>query len=242
MNREQAKEILSLHRVDAATAGNDELAAARRLLVDDAELAAWWEAHRAFDAGVRGALEGIPVPAGLADCILQELPQAKRIVWWRQPVVWAAAASVVLWLGFWLHHQALNREFAAFNIRLARAALRDYRMELRTNSLPAIRDYLAHRGCPADYELHAGLERLPGLGCGSLRWRNQPVSMICFERNPDQLVWLFVTDAASVAGAPRSARPVIRTVGELSLAAWSEGRRLYVVAAVGPPEILHDYL
>jgi hypothetical protein len=242
MNREEAKDILRIQHSQASSAGDVELAAARELLRHDPELAEWWEQHRAFDASMRQALAGIPVPAGLAERIVRDHSRRARSQWWRRPIVWAAAASVTLLAGVWFVQHSRESEFAAFSIRMARSALRDYRMELETNNVAAIRGYLASRSAPADYQLRASLDQLPSLGCGIVRWRNQPVSMICLDRGKKQILWLFVADPQTVRGAPTGAEPVYRQVGDLAVAIWNDGHRLYLAGAIGSPEVLRQYL
>jgi hypothetical protein len=242
MNREEAQDILRIQHPQAPSPGDAELAAARELVRHDPELADWWEQQRAFDGAMRQALAGIPVPAGLAERIVRDHSRRLRVHWWHRPIIWAAAASVALLAGVWHVRHSREDEFAAFSIRMARAALRDYRMEIQTNDLAAIRGYLASRSAPADYQLRARLDQLPGLGCGIVRWRNQPVSMICLDRGQKQILWLFVADPKTVPGAPTGAEPAYRQVGGLAVAVWNDGHRLYLAGALGSPEGLRQYL
>jgi hypothetical protein len=242
MNREDAQDILRIHPPGASSGSDAELAAAREQLRHDPELAEWWERHQTFDAAMRGALAGIPVPPGLPAQIARARSRRARLRGWRHPIVWAAAASVALLAGVWLVRERHQTEFAAFNVRKARAAIRDYRMELETNDLAAIRRFLASRSAPADYRLRPAWDRMPGLGCGVVQWRNQPVSMICLDRGNKQILWVFVVDPAAVPGAPDTTDPVFRKVGDLAVATWREGRWLYMAGAVASTEALKEYL
>lgn len=245
---EQAKEILSMARPGHADPEDADQQEALRLAALDPELRRWWEEHQRLDASLRTALHSIPVPARLADRIVAGRPSATR----RFPLPfprprrwhWGLAAAAVLalaaWL-IWLSFPAAPR-FPVYRDRMARAALRDYRMDLQTNNLAAVQRYLAQRGAPAEYALSPPLQALPGLGCGVLRWQNQPVSMICFDRGGGQLLWLFVAPRGAVAGAPAGREPVFGSVGRLTTAAWSEGPLCYLLATVGEQPILERYL
>jgi hypothetical protein len=245
---EQAKEILSIARPDRAGPEEADVREALRLVELDPGLRRWWEAHQHLEATVRTALQSIPVPAQLAERILAGRPPATR----RLPLplprprrwLWGLAAAAVFALAAWLFWSSLPAapRFPVYRDRMARAALRDYRMDFQTNDLAAVQRYLAQRGAPAGYALSPSLRALPGLGCGVLRWQDQPVSMICFDRGEGQLLWLFVTEQRAVAGAPAGREPVFASVGRLVTAAWSEGSLFYLLATVGEEPALKRYL
>lgn len=245
ITREQAKEILSTRQPGQPETADAELAEALRLTERDSALRQWWEEHQRFDARVRAALQSIPVPPDLAGRIIAgrpaptlRLPPPRRWLWGL-----AAAAAVVAfaaWLVWW--SQPAGPQFPTFRIRMARNALREYRMDIQTNDLAAIQQFLAQNRAPAQYALKPAMQALPGLGCGVLRWQNQPVSMICFDRGQGQILWLFVAERGAVAGAPAGREPVFASVGRLSTAAWSEGELVYLLAAVGDRQLLEKFL
>jgi len=247
---EQAREILSIARPGHAGPEESDRQEALRLAELDPELRRWWEEHQRLDASVRMALQSIPVPAQLANRIIAGQPSATRRFLlplpfpqprrWRWGLAAAAVLALAGWL-IWLSFPAAPR-FPVYRDRMARAALRDYRMDLQTNNLAAVQRYLAQRGAPAEYALSPRLQALPGLGCGVLRWQNQPVSMICFDRGGGQLLWLFVTSRGAVAGAPAGREPVYGAVGRLTTAAWSEGPLFYLLVTVGEQPVLQRYL
>lgn len=244
MTREQAKEFLSTRPVGAPPGTDSEWTEALRLVASDRELQDWWEERQRFNSGVRTALRTIPVPSDLAERILAERPRSVvRLPApdWR---LWAAVAAVLL-LGGWLIWWWLpprSPQFSDFRNRMARAALRDYRMDVQTSDLAAIQRYLAQHRAPAGYALSRRLEALPGLGCGVLRWQNQPVSMVCFDLGQGQVLWLFIAEQAAVAGAPASREPAFVALGRLATAAWSAGNHVYLLMAVGTQDLLKSFL
>ncbi len=244
ITREQAKDILSTRRPGSPAAADPELAEALRLVEREPELRQWWEEHQRFDAGVRAALQAIPVPPDLAGRIVAgrpastlRLPAPRRWLW---GLAAAAVVAFAAWLVWW--SQPAGPQFPTFRIRMARTALREYRMDIQTNDLAAIQRFLAQNRAPAQYALSPPMQALPGLGCGILRWQNQPVSMICFDRGQGQILWLFVAERGAVAGAPAGREPVFASVGRLATAAWSEGNQVYLLAAVGDRRLLEKFL
>jgi hypothetical protein len=247
MTRDQAKEILSTGRA-GALAGTDAVwLEAIQLAERDAVLREWWAGRQRFNSEVSAAFRRIEVPPDLAQRILAGRPG--KIVpfpgvqrrWWAAAI---AAIAAILVLGGWLWWVGLPRgpQFQDFRHRMARAALRDYRMDIQTNDLRAIRQYLEGHRAPAGYELSPRLEALPGLGCGVLRWQDQPVSMVCFDLGAGQVLWLFVAERTAVAGAPGRPQPAFEPVGRLATAAWSTGRHVYLLMSVGTADLLKQFL
>ena len=248
MTHKQVKDVLRLQRAGRVDTSNAEVVEALRLVVAEPGLRAWWEEHQQFDRGIRAAMESLPIPGELEADILArrtpsrvvQLPGRRRRIW-----AWAAAAAAVLALivgsVFW-GRGAKTSEWDTFRNRMARAALREYRMTLTTNDLGVIRGYLAQAGAPAGYELPAGVQRLPGLGCGVVRWQDRPVSMVCFDLGRNRILWLFVAELASVPGAPAASEKRAETWGRLATTAWSDGRHVYLLAMVGEPGELRPYL
>jgi hypothetical protein len=163
-------------------------------------------------------------------------------VWYRQPA-WLAAAAVALFIGIaglWFAQKTPN-QFAQFRDRMVSTALREYRMDLVTNDMTQLRQFMAAKGAPADYDVTKGLARLALTGGGLVRWQSHPVTMVCFNRGDNQMLFLFVMDRSAIKEVP-SQTPEVATVHDLITVSWSEGDKTYVLA--GPPEadFLKKYL
>lgn len=235
MTRREAQEILLACRPGREDLADPQVAAALELARTDPALREWYERHCAWDAAVRQGLGSIPVPADLKYAILT----GERIVpgpahWWQRRGVLVAAAAVLVFLitlgVLFLNRGKSTNSFAQFRRSMIGTALREYRMDLQTNDMREIRTFLGRRGAPADYSVPAGLEKLKLTGCGVLDWQGKPVTMVCFERNDINLLWMFVMKVADWKDRPPSQAQFEKVI-TCATASWTEGDTVYVVAS-----------
>ena len=188
MSPAEAKDVLLLYRPGTADAADPQMAEALDLARHDPELGRWLDQHRAFQKAMRTTFRQIEVPAHLKTSLLIRSQVPEPIVtsqpWWRSPVWLTAGVAVLLLLGLAVlqFRSPSPKRFANYEARVVSAALREYRMDLVTNDMNQVRQFMAQRGAPADYHLPPGLQRLQLTGGGLLTWRSQPVAMVCFDR------------------------------------------------------------
>lgn len=244
MNRAQAKEALLLYRPGSADAQDPEVATALELTKTDEELRRWFEQQQAVQAALRRKFREIPVPEFLKDAILAERKLLRPSFWARPPAWLAAAAAIVLLLGIaalLLQGPRPPDRFADFRSRMVRTVLREYRMDIVTNDMTQVRRFMAARGAPADYVVTKGLAALPLTGGGLLRWRDNPVSMVCFDRGGGNMLYLFVIKRGVLKGAPPDL-PQTAKVNKLATVSWSQGDETYVLAGEEDPQSLQRRL
>jgi hypothetical protein len=238
----QAKRVLLLHRPGDGESSDPELIEALRLAREDAGLRAWHAEHCAFQAAMRDKFRKIQAPPELkqriagAQKILRARFQRRRVLWL------AAAAAVVLLLtlaGAFFGRRTPDA-FSDYRSRMVRTALREYRMDVRTNDLAELRRRLAVLGAPADYAVPAGLGKLSLTGGGLLQWRGNPVAMVCFDRGDKEMIFLFVMNKSAVNDSPATA-PVLAKVNKLLTASWTEGDKTYVLAGPEEPDFKSKY-
>jgi hypothetical protein len=246
LNSSEAREILLLYRPGTADAAEPQMAEALEMARQDPELGRWFEQHRAFQKAMRAGFQQIEVPAHLKISLLTQKPAQQKSIpphpWWRSPV-WLAAAAVVLLLGLagaWLKPRPANR-FANYQSRVVSEAQREYRMDLVTNDMRQIRQFMASRGAPADYDVARGLEHLQLTGGGRLTWRSNPVTMVCFDRGDKQMLFLFVLKRSAVKDPP-PASPQLARVNQMLTASWTHGDNTYVLAGPEEADFLEKYL
>jgi hypothetical protein len=246
VTREQAQEILLLHRANGAIEQDAEMSEALRFAASDPELAKWLELHREFQANVARELAAIEPPADLKAKILAgvsaiEKPISQKAArGWRRRQILAIAAAIILLAtltGLLATHENPDAPtFANFRSRMTSFALRTYAMDVVTNNPAAVRDFLKTHGAPADFSLTPQLARLPVKGGGRLSWQNQPVAMMCFGLTNNQTAFMFVIDEHALNKQPP--RFDVEAGKNFSSVAWTKEGKLYLLAAAEPADVL----
>lgn len=243
MNRAEARQVLVLYRPGSADDRDPEIAAALDLVRQDAELRTWFEQHCAFQTAMRAKFREVAPPLELKDRILAQ-QKIVRPSFQQRPLVWLAAAAVVLAvIGlaiFWTRPANPDR-FANYMARMVRTALREYRMDLVTNDMRQVRQFMATNGAPADYSVPKGLAELQLTGGGLLRWRSNPVAMVCFNRGDNQMLYLFVMQRAALKDPPPPT-PQLSKVSKLVTLSWSQADKIYILAGPEESEFARKYL
>ena len=245
MNRDEAKEILMLYRPGTADAEDPAVEQAMTLACHDPELGRWFEDHRAFQTAMRAKFRAIEAPEHLKMALLAGQKVIRPEVWWRAPVWLAAAAAIVLLLGLaWVWFKpAVPDRFGDYQNRMAGMVQREseYWMEWKTTDMRELRQKIAAKGGPADYELTQGLEKLKLTGGAVMPWRNNPVAMVCFDRGDKQMLFLFVMKRSAVKDPPPEP-PRLTKVNELMTASWTRGEETYFLAGPQEPQFAQKYL
>ena len=236
MNREQAKDILMLYRPGTGDDQDPEIAQALEVAHRDPELGRWFKNHCQFQQAMRAKFRQIGVPEHLKAALLVEHQIIRPQAWWRQPAWIAAAAAIVLLAVLFPLRPRLAApdRFANFRDMMVSIALKDYRMDWETNDQARLRQLLAARGAPADYQVPPRLAQLKLTGGAALTWRSNPVSMVCFDQGNNQMLFLFVLDNAGVKDPPPITTPELAKVSSYQTASWRSGDKTYVL--VGPDE------
>lgn len=243
MTPKQARQILLTYRPWANDAQDPEVAEALELCRANAELAWWFDGHCVLQNAIRTQFRNVPLPAGLKEQILSEYQLPVEVTWWRRPALQATAAGVMLFIAIvsiWFNFPRQPKEdtsFSAYLSRMVQAASPAYGMDLETNDPVQIRAYLAQRRTPADYVLPPKLDPAASVGCAVLSWQGRPVTMLCYRTGRPLApgsksdLFLFVIDQRDVAKPPDTITPGFAPVGSFATASWSEGGKVYVLAA-----------
>jgi hypothetical protein len=240
----EAKELLACYRRGLDDAADPRYAEALERVRTDSALARWFEQQTALDAALREQFRRIAVPADLRERILARHTQSPRTtVWWRQRWWHAAAAglaALAIFAGFWLAKR--SDTFDAYRRDMAGLVSGEYEIDLKTDHLDEIRDFLATRGWPSDYALTPAMQNLEAEGASVLHWRARKVSLICLEAGEGEDLFLFVAERSIFRDAPARQRPQFERVGEMTTAAWSTDDTVYFLAGRRDEQFLRQYL
>lgn len=246
MTHEEAKGILRRCRPGAADAAEPEVAEALEWAARHPELADWWAAEQVWQQRARAALQAMQPPPGFREAIIQQMarPQPRPRRWrgaW--PALAMAAALALAFLGWrWQFGEARVTEDSppVWRQRMARVALREYRMDIVTNSLAAVNGFFAAAKAPVAAALPPRVQGLSVMGGAALKFQNRPVSMTCFDRGDGRLLWLFAIDARAMSAAPTA--PQFEQVGALATQMWTADGQLLLLAIEGDEPSLRQYL
>lgn len=242
MTIEQAKQILLPAVLAREADGDPQIAEALALADRDPALREWLEKQRVLQNAVRRNLRAISVPANLRKQILASRKIIQPLSWWKHPMLWSAAAMLMLLcgVGLWLSDAPDQNNLATFRGRMVGAVLRQYTMDIVTNDMNQVRAFLASKNAPADYTLPGKLASLPVSGGGILSWQGQKVSMVCLDSLKQGTLFLFMVDDSTLKEGTVGMRE-FEQVNKLSTVTWNTNGRTYVLAGSGAREDLEQY-
>jgi len=235
MNSHEAKASLLLYRPGTRDADDPEIVEAMDVARRDPELGQWFNQHQEFQSAMQAKLRQVEVPEHLKAALLARPRIIRQPAWWQQPAWIAAAAAIVLLLTLlpnW-RRPAVPDRFHNFQETMVSKALLQYRMDLETNDMSQLRQFVAAKGAPADYLVPEGLGKLKLTGGAGLTWRTNPATMVCFERGDKQMVFLFVIKRSAVPDPPPENPKVLR-ISEYLTVSWTRDDKVYLLA--GPEE------
>jgi uncharacterized membrane protein YbaN (DUF454 family) len=251
VNREEAKEILLPYRHGSSDAGDPQIAEALSLAKSDPELAGWLEDHSARQDVLQKKFRSIAVPTGLKEQIISEHAAAGRTIFIKKNRKLAVLVAVmIVLLGTFYFWQPQPREDAGlveYQKEMTSVVAWGYGMDLATNDIAGIRNFLRGKNAPANFDLTGPLGHTPLAGCSIEKWQDQKVSLICFHAGVSgnaaaSDLWLFVVDRKLVANAPSDPAPKFSQVNKLAIATWTAGNKLYLLSRQGKAEDLKKFL
>jgi len=239
MTSEAARKILALYR-PTIDAGNPQFADALAQAERDPELGRWLQEQSTIYEAFRSKLKEAPVPEDLLEKTLRYRPS---VVWWKH--TWLQLAACLLVLGglsfYWLSRGPRAATFENYRRTMA-SVVTKYRMSLETDDPDRVRTFLANNQSPADYVLPASITRQRLLGCATLSWDGNPVSLLCFRHQSGTDLWLFVTHRIEMKGGPRSTNPAFAQANQVNTASWLQEGNLYLLATRGDLNLLQESL
>jgi uncharacterized membrane protein YbaN (DUF454 family) len=252
VNPEEAKQILLPYRHDLDDANDPLTAEALALAKSDAELGRWLEEHFAKQSVLREKFRRIAVPEGLKEQITSEYAAANRISFFKKnvKVMALAALAVIIVAAYFGWQQRLPEDatLAEYQNQMASVMSQDYGMDLATNNVGSIRNFLKQNHAPSDFALTEPLKNMALTGCAVEKWQDKNVALVCFHVGSSSTsastsdLWLFVVDRKLVRNAPDGADPQFTQIRKLALATWTAGDKLYLLGQPSDAGYLRKYL
>lgn len=245
MGNSETRARLGLWRRPQDGADDPQLSAAHERSEQDAALRQWWEAERKLDRTIGEKLHAAPVPPDLREQILASRKVVRHYGFrWGRALAYAAAAIAVLavlfssWRGPFQPNDSLadyRDEMVGF-IRIAPS------LAMETGDLDRIQSWLAGKGNFTALQVPEPLQKMEPVGCRTLRFRARDVALICFRREKDSLVHLFVVDRSAFPRMRSGEKPVMGQSAGWQTAAWENGGKVYLLTAQGDEKLLRHYL
>ena len=246
MNREEAKLLLAACRPNGADADDPRLAEAFALLVHDADLRAWFAAEQAADKIIAAKLKAAPLPEDL----LAEIhagTQARIVGQPRRSSLTLALAASIALLGLiaalWFNRTptAAPGSFAAYRADMAQFLREFPKLDIATDRLPEVRQWLSQKHSLTTAELPKTLERFPSIGCRTVEWQGKKLALVCFMVE-GEVVHLFVLPRSAFPDATVTTAPLLAKVGTQNTAAWANAENLYLLVTQADEKLLQKLL
>lgn len=205
-----------------------------------------------LDRQIQDALAELPPPAGLKAAILEgcraQPPQRAKITWlWARRTALIAAAFAllfsVLFFGYIKHYNEQTATYAEFRQGMAHYAAGAYfKLDYRNTELEPIKHWLTDQQSPGFAQLPPDLLKQTPLGCKTLSWHDQPVTLVCFHREDKKIVHLFIIeDDGSDPAAFKDIEQVMVAQG-LQTGGWKANGSIYLLAGSDPSVTVNEYL
>jgi hypothetical protein len=131
---------------------------------------------------------------------------------------------------FWLAVRTPKNSSDQFRSFVADTTATLDHLDLQTNNVAVVRNWLASRHAPGNFTLPSKLDGKPSLGCRVFDWKGRPVSLVCFRLENDRVAHLFIIERAGLNEPSRHEAISFKTLDGITTASWNDERALYVAA------------
>lgn len=261
MSNNEAKFILSAYRPGGRDAEDPAMAQALEQAKNDPALGAWFAREQKHDAAVAAKLAEIVPPAGLREAILAggrvsdrggksdtttgtgpaTMKKKTMRPWWAQPGWLAAAAvlAVLLSLAAWRMAPVRGDSFAEFAVNFVD---KGFRLQKHGANVAELKSWLGEQHGPLPEALPEKFLELRALGCRTLSFKGQDVSLVCFERGGREF-HVFVTRREATKGEGETVPQFLATgKAKLVAATWADATNRYVLVSDAEADVVKRFL
>ncbi|WOO43047.1 hypothetical protein [Rubellicoccus peritrichatus] len=201
-----------------------------------------------FDRYMREAISSTPIPANLEDSIRQtcEREGSSRL---RHVVYWGSMAAILtLFVGIsaFIYVSNYNSKISKFSdFRDAMAYYVDgsyFLLDYNINDLGKISTWLDENDAPRFDQLPATLMAKEPIGCKRLQWKDQVVSLVCFHREDNKIVHLFIIDKAPGSSDAFIDIQQVAISHGLQTGGWESNNRVHLLVGSEPDVTVDEYL
>ncbi len=227
---DEARLLFSAYRPNGQDTSDPTFAPALEAAKNDPSLAQWLAEQQEFDRAVAERLRAVVVPADLKAKILAGAKVSRRRSWWAAPRVWALAAMLALFFGvagLWLGRADGLADWQKHGLAVLSGVIAGREtFDLPQPDPAQLTAWLHAHGVPPP----AALGGKAPLGCKTIAWDGHKMSLVCFNLGGGELVHLFTTDRAGLAGVPPDGPPRIVREGSWTVAMWNVGDKTLMLA------------
>lgn len=241
----EARSILRTRSPSCSDPSDALFIEALQTAANDPELARWWAQEQASDQAIAAKLQNTSVPANLkARLLATREPVVVQQPIWARRFVFAAAAILIcaLLFSFWRKSFQPPPSVADYRAEMVSFIKVAPSLELESHRLPLVLDWLTRSSGPLQINVPQRLQQLQPLGCRTLTFRRHAVALICFQRERDQFVHLFVVDRIAFPHLSERSTPEFAAEGEWMTVSWTEDGQLYFMTTKGDRRLLEKYL
>jgi hypothetical protein len=246
VKHEDARLLLAAFRPNGADTSDPRMAEALALLDSDAELRNWFQAEQAADKIIAAKLKTAPLPPGLLEQV-RAGTHARIASKPRRPGLALAMAAGFALLGLlaalWYNRAPTTPagSFAAYRADMAQFLRTFPQLDLTTDRLPEVREWLSEQHPLVPANIPMGIEQFPSIGCRTVEWQGRKLALVCFMVE-GQVVHLFVMPRAAFPDATLDSTPTFAKVGPQNTASWSSADNLYLVVTQADEVLLRKIL
>jgi hypothetical protein len=232
-----------------------EWAALAELLERDAELQTWFTNQSEADQAGREAVHLLPELHRRTKTGTAKIIRPSATTWNRRRWLAGSAAGVAAAAGGFFYvlerptafaHADGNADFAGFREDMARFADRLFRLDKKSEQVAPLIGYLSDLSAttPQDWsQLPTTIAQKSARGCRVIAWGEQKIGLICFYRDPGQVVHLFSVKAAVLKGELGSdtlRQPTLHYGRECT--GWRQGDLVHLLVGMKPGTPVADLI
>ena len=247
MTNKDASFLLGAYRPNGSDSTDPEFSEALAQAARDPALKVAFEAQRGFDSAVAARVQSIPIPPDLRSRILTGGRISRPSRWVAPRRLWAIAAMLALFAGLGVWYFIHGKDGSDAWEDQALGALNGLlsgqeKFDVSSANVAELQQWLRANGSPSAAALPDGMQRLASLGCKTLSWNGNRISIICFHGPGGELVHLAMMDRSALAKPPPDGHPVYETRDGWRLACWSQGNMAMMLATRAQESQLHALL